>query len=671
MKRKEQSVLWMGVLLSTLWVAGIQAENVTNLGNPFMTVSPNTADSAFFASGGSNSVFDEMTDGNNGTTHDTWQGDIGTVYTWLYDAMGMQFPSGISGIARLEWDLQVFGDGGWFNTIDEPLVVQVTTNPAFGSYTLAQDSYPGSDGIWVTVPYWHNYPPEVSGNGSGDPGVPADSSKFGFDIDFPGTIYGVRIIGDGGGSAGADPTGFAAVEELRVFTGDNKTRATAISPAQHATGIVVAGAMLKWNPAQKDGAIDPNVVGHFVYLGADPNGILVSGDTAIPKTTTSFPVTLAKDTVYYWHVDELMGDGKIHGGYVYTFQTELTLPVINSQPRDLVIAEGKNAVFAVDADDPLGGILSYHWYYDTDGFAGGETALVDGVDYGGTATNTLTIVSADSADEGYYFCTLDNGLVISTNWVRLSIGNLIGHWKMDGDPNDATGNSTGVSSGDPIYGAGKIGQAIRMDGIDDYVQMSGDFADFSTGLTLSVWAKPTSIANWGRFFDFANGSASDNILFARGGTSNQLVMEIYNGATGGAVWSPAVIEVDTWQMFTTTVDPKGNVVLYKNGVAVGTGMTNIPNVLSRNLCFIGRSNWPEWDSLYAGWMDDLRLYNYALTAEEVADVYLEPEDIDYACVQPVAFDLDGDCRIDLGDFAILAERWLNCGRYPACIPSIP
>lgn len=100
-------------------------------------------------------------------------------------------------------------------------------------------------------------------------------------------------------------------------------------------------------------------------------------------------------------------------------------------------------------------------------------------------------------------------------------------------------------------------------------------------------------------------------------------------------------------------------------------MTNTPNILSRNLCFIGRSNWPEWDSLYAGWMDDLRLYNYALSAQEVADVYLEREDIEYACIQPVAFDLDGDCRIDLSDLAILAERWLNCGRYPTCITAIP
>lgn len=671
MKAKETGILWTGVLLSVLWIGGAWAADVTSQGNPFMTVSPNTADTAFFASGGSNSNFAEMTDRNNGTTHDTWQGDIGTVNGWLYDGMGLQFPSGISGIARLEWDLQVFGDGGWYNTIDQPLVVQVTTDPAFGSYARIQDSYPGSDGIWMTVPYWHNYPFEVSGNAAADPGVPVDGSRFAFEINYPGTIYGIRIIGDGGGFAGGDPTGFVAAEEIRVFTGEPMTRATGILPAQGAVGVPGGASILQWNPAQMGGVFDPNVMGHFVFLGTDPNGVCISGKTALPKTTVSFPVTLAKDTVYFWHVDELMGGGKIRGGYVSTFQTELTLPIINAQPQDSIVGEGRNAVFSVDATDPLGGTLSYRWYYDADGVAGGEVALVDGASYQETTTKTLTVKAIDLSDGGYYFCKVNNGNSIATGWALLTVGQLIGHWKMDGDPNDATGNYNGVSSGGPGYEAGKNGQAIFMDGVDDYVTLPAGFDDFSKGLSLSVWARPASSGGWARFFDFGNGSASDNILFARGGTSSQFVMEIYKGGTGGAVWSPAVMENNVWQMLTATVDPKGNVTLYRNGVAVATGVTNIPAVLTRGSCFIGRSNWPQWDALYAGWMDDLRLYDYALTAQEVADVYLLNAGVEYICPQPVEFDLDGNCRFDLNDFAILAESWLSCGRYPTCITSIP
>lgn len=181
--RKGRSVLWMGALLSSLWVAVVQAENVTSQGNPFMTVSPNLSDTAFFGSGGGGWPYSAMTDGDMGTSHDTWQGDIATVNTWLYDAAGLQFPSGISGIQRLEWNVRVFGDGGWFNTIDKPVVVQVTTTPAFGSYLLVRDSYPpANDGLWITVPYWHNYPPNVSATEATQAGVPADGSGYAFEI---------------------------------------------------------------------------------------------------------------------------------------------------------------------------------------------------------------------------------------------------------------------------------------------------------------------------------------------------------------------------------------------------------------------------------------------------------------------------------------------------------
>lgn len=663
----------MGVFLSCLWGVGLQAENVTRQGNPFMTVSPNLSDTAFFASGGSNTPFSYMTDGDggDGSTHDTWSGDIGAVTGWLYDGMGLQFPSGISGVMRLEWDVRVFGDGGWFNTVDRPVVVQVATSSAFGSYTLVPDSFPGYDGLWKTVPYWHNYPFKVSGNASTDPGVPADASKYAFEFHCPGTIYGVRIIGDGGGFAGWDPTGFVGAREIRAFNGDSMRRATAIWPAQAALGVPGGTALLQWKTAQKEGAVDPNVVGHFVYLGTDPNGVCISGNTALPKATTSFAVTLARDTVYYWHIDELMGDGKIRGGYVYSFQTELTLPILEQQPQDTIVGEGRNAVFSVVASDPLGGTLGYRWYYDADGIAGGETVLPEGIGYDGVTTQILTVVNLDPSDGGYYFCQVSNGNSIRTRMAYLTVGQLIGHWKMDGDPNDATGNYNGVSTGGVVYGAGKVDQAILLDGIDDYITLPIGFDDFSKGLSLSVWAKPMSYGSWARFFDFGNGSASDNILLARGNNSNQFVMEIYSGGTGGAVWSPGVLENDVWQMLTATVDPKGYVVLYKNGVAVATGITNIPSVLTRGSNFIGRSNWPQWDALYAGWMDDLRLYDYALTAEEVADVYLLHAGVEFICPQPVQYDLDGDCRFGLNDFAILAENWLNCGRYPTCITTIP
>ncbi|MBN1124730.1 MAG: hypothetical protein JXA82_06975 [Sedimentisphaerales bacterium] len=664
-------LLCLSALLFCLYPHTIHAEEITGNGIPFMTISPNIYDTSYFATGGPDPDYNRMIDGNNATTHDTWEGDNGIVSLWLFDGFGLQFPSGISGVQRLEWDLQVFDDGGWYNTLNEPVIVQVTTDAAFAGYVLTPGTYPGEDGIWMTVPYTNNYPIDVSGTWFDNPGVPADSTSFVFEIDFPDTIYGIRIIGDGGGIAGADSTGFVAAEELRVFTGDSTTRATGISPANGSIGVVVDTATLTWMPAQEGGTVDPNVVGHFVYLGTDPNGVRVTGSAPLPVGTVSFGPTLDKDTIYYWHVDELLDDGTVIKGYVYSFQTELTLPVINIQPADTFAAAGNDAVFSVAATDPLGGTLSYQWYYDADGFGGGEVLLMDGPDYSGTATEELTVIAMESYDQGYYFCVVDNGSSMTTDMARLIEGRLIAHWTMDGDPNDKADGYAGVETGGPVYEPGKLDESIRLDGVDDFVTLPGGFDDFSAGLTITLWARPTSTGNWARFIDLANGSASDNILFARGGTTNDLVLEIYNGGTGGAVWGAGLLELNVWQMLTGTVDSDGRVTLYKNGVQAATGVTNKPNILYRSSNFIGRSNWFEFDALYAGSMDDIRLYNYPLTAQEVADLYILPDDIDYACIQPIQFDLDGNCRIDLNDFAILAERWMQCGRYPTCITEIP
>jgi len=59
------------------------------------------------------------------------------------------------------------------------------------------------------------------------------------------------------------------------------------------------------------------------------------------------------------------------------------------------------------------------------------------------------------------------------------------------------------------------------------------------------------------------------------------------------------------------MDAFGNVTIYKNGVAVGSGPTAVPNPVTRTGNYAGRSNWPG-DGYYQGKMDDLRIYTRVL-----------------------------------------------------------
>jgi hypothetical protein len=37
------------------------------------------------------------------------------------------------------------------------------------------------------------------------------------------------------------------------------------------------------------------------------------------------------------------------------------------------------------------------------------------------------------------------------------------------------------------------------------------------------------------------------------------------------------------------------------------------------------------------------------------------------CVLPPAYDLTGDCKVNIDDIAALASGWLDCGLVPSCV----
>ncbi|MHC4229210.1 MAG: LamG-like jellyroll fold domain-containing protein, partial [Planctomycetota bacterium] len=85
--------------------------------------------------------------------------------------------------------------------------------------------------------------------------------------------------------------------------------------------------------------------------------------------------------------------------------------------------------------------------------------------------------------------------------------NLVGHWQLDGDFNDGSDNGlNGTGMGGPTFALGKIGQAISLDGVDDYVNITGykgilvDADDVQQPFTISCWFKTTGngeMVTWG------------------------------------------------------------------------------------------------------------------------------------------------------------------------------
>ena len=456
------------------------------------------------------------------------------------------------------------------------------------------------------------------------------------------------------------------------------------TPTRHAWGPIPDNgatvgtdlATLSWtNPEPLN---PPGTITCDVYFGTtEPNALYVNygldkiaDDIAVTNVSIAGYLPLTSLQTYYWVVDcyDATGEGNLPGLF-WSFLASST-PEFISDPVDQAELEGQSAVFsAVFTSNTAPSAGWPKWYKvgtpDVELLASDPDITID-IDYNAINdeyTSTLTIANLIAADDGSYYCEAKNagGPTVSDS-AKLIVKRLIAHWQFEDNLNDVTTVYNGTTPKDTLtYGGGKVLQAVIFDtDPNDYVDLPDGFDDFSAGMSISVWAKPASVTNWARFIDFGNFVSevqANNILFTRIGDTDDLRFD----TAYGVVDTLGIITLDVWQMLVVTMNEAGDVIVYKDGFQVNTGSIGIPDVITRTSNFIGESNW-EADELYNGMMDDMRIYNYAITADDVADLYSDVEG-NYCRNQPI-YDFTDDCKVTLDDFAYLANYWLDCGFYP-------
>jgi len=140
----------------------------------------------------------------------------------------------------------------------------------------------------------------------------------------------------------------------------------------------------------------------------------------------------------------------------------------------------------------------------------------------------------------------------------------------------------------------------------------------SKEMTIATWVYSTSSSNWQRIFDFGSGQERYMFLTPTNGSQMRFVMK-----SGGneEILSTSVLERNAWHHVAVTI---GNteVALYVDGqvVASSTSMTIRPTDINPVRNYIGRSQFVS-DSRFKGNIDDFRIYNCALSAENIAKLY--------------------------------------------------
>jgi len=133
----------------------------------------------------------------------------------------------------------------------------------------------------------------------------------------------------------------------------------------------------------------------------------------------------------------------------------------------------------------------------------------------------------------------------------------------------------------------------------------------------------------------------------------------------GSPQSSTVLDQGQWNYITFTVNNTGGVIkAYKDGELVDTD-TGFTYGTGINSGFKLGCNTDAGAGLLYGMIDDVKIYNYARTTEQVANDYLAVKG-GWVCnnegTADLTYDFNHNCQVDLADFAMLAADWLNSNR---------
>lgn len=226
----------------------------------------------------------------------------------------------------------------------------------------------------------------------------------------------------------------------------------------------------------------------------------------------------------------------------------------------------------------------------------------------------------------------------------VSNSGLVGYWAM----NEATGTVAMDSSGNgnsgtisgATWGTGKRGQSLNFDGSDDYMSISDANAlDLSTQGTLSIWAKsdrsmPSDDTNYyyRNFISKSYGGSTATVVYSfhwhGTNTLSELRMCISTGAALTCqTYNVGSLTIGAWYNFVVTWDTTANsLIFYVNGSNVSSLTNTNPAQNSATPLYVGGCTFgcasnQNWD----GQLDDARVYNRALSATEIANLYKQNE----------------------------------------------
>jgi PKD repeat protein len=212
---------------------------------------------------------------------------------------------------------------------------------------------------------------------------------------------------------------------------------------------------------------------------------------------------------------------------------------------------------------------------------------------------------------------------------------LVGWWPGDAGANDIAGTNNGtLLGGAAVTNAGFVSSALTFDGTNSYVQIPDSLTLRPTNLTIEAWVKFKSLdsagvgaANGRQYIVFKQNTNANSIFEGydlgktrvTGGDVFKFIVSSGSGQSVG-IQSTTMVSVSTWYHI-AAVRGSNFTQLYVNGQLERQTNVTFPQNYGDYPLYFGSSGLAIWDRKFSGILDEVSLYNRALSSNDIASIY--------------------------------------------------
>jgi hypothetical protein len=361
------------------------------------------------------------------------------------------------------------------------------------------------------------------------------------------------------------------------------------------------------------------VVGYNIYRSTTSGFTPSSANMIGQSTTTSYTDKVAAGTYYYViEARDAAGNLSLPSTQVTGIaQPDTIAPTVSlTAPTNNTTVSGTITITASASDNV--GVSSVQFFVDGSAIGPALTTAPYSISWNTSSvlngSHTLTALAKDASNNPTtslpIAVTVSNsaptGLVASYNFDQGTGSTLV----------DDSGNGLNGTIANAVWStAGHSGGALSFNGTNSWVTINDSSQlHLTTGMTIEAWVDPTAMSGWNAIVLKERTGGLAYGLYGEDNTGNPPSGYIdINGTDYNAAGGPK-IALNTWTHLATTYDGT-TLKTYVNGVLAGTRTVSGTIISSTGVLRIGGDS--VWGEYFAGLIDDVRVYNRALSQAEI------------------------------------------------------